>query len=150
MIQKVSTSTLWEQTHAALCAGSWSKARSLLDDLGRRADVVDLLLDLSQYERASGKTLPADYRPIIQDRLDLVNSKIETHRPTAVKPANVEIKEGSKWVANIAYGRKDAICFTVRGVTSHGIYITGSERTPGNLYSQAEFVKLFRPDPRLN
>ena len=83
MIQKVITSNLWEQTHKTLCAGEWSKARSLLDDLGQRSDVVDLLLDLSQYERASGKTLSVDFRPLIQDRIDLVNGKIDTHRPTA-------------------------------------------------------------------
>lgn len=76
------TNSLWEETHAALCAGEWSKARKLLDDLGQRSDVVDLLLDLSQYERASGKTLSVDFRPVIQDRIDLVNSKIETHHPT--------------------------------------------------------------------
>jgi hypothetical protein len=76
MNQQVSTSDLWDRTHKALCDGKWSKARNLLDDLGRCDNVVDLLLDLSQYERASGKTLPADYRPIIQDRIDLVNSKV--------------------------------------------------------------------------
>lgn len=79
----LSTTVLWDQTHTALCEGEWSKARSLLDDLGRRSDVVDLLLDLSQYERASGKALSVDFRPVIQDRIDLVNGKIEAHRPTA-------------------------------------------------------------------
>lgn len=83
MNQKISTNDLWDETHTALCAGEWSKARSLLDDLGQRSDVVDLLLDLSQYERASGKALSVDFRPVIQDRIDLVNGKIETHHPTA-------------------------------------------------------------------
>jgi hypothetical protein len=58
------------------------------------------------------------------------------------------IKEGSKWIATHAADRPDAICFTVRGVTEHGIYLTGSTRTPGNLISHAEFGKLYRPDIR--
>lgn len=58
------------------------------------------------------------------------------------------IKVGSKWVATYAFGRQDAICFTVRGVTEQGIYITGSERTPGNLISHEVFGRLYRVDTR--
>ena len=60
----------------------------------------------------------------------------------------MEVKEGSKWIATYAFDRKDAISFTVRGVTENGIYITGSERTPGNLVSHEVFGRLYRIDTR--
>jgi hypothetical protein len=61
----------------------------------------------------------------------------------------VEVKEGNKYIASHAYGRTDAISFTVRGVTEHGIYITSPEsRSPGHLISHAEFGKLYRLDTR--
>jgi hypothetical protein len=71
-----STICLWDVTHSALCAGRWSEARALLDDLGRRSNVVDSLLSVAQYGRMSGKALPAGYDAVIQDRIDLVNSKV--------------------------------------------------------------------------
>lgn len=76
MNQAKTTDTLWSETHSALCAGRWSEARALLDDLGRRSDVVDSLLSVAQYGRVSGKILPAGYDAVIQDRIDLVNSKV--------------------------------------------------------------------------
>lgn len=72
----LTTDTLWQATHSALCAGRWSEARALLDDLGRRSDVRDCLLSVAQYGQVSGKTLPAGYDVVIQDRIDLVNSKV--------------------------------------------------------------------------
>jgi hypothetical protein len=37
---------------------------------------VDSLLSVAQYGRMSGKALPAGYDAVIQDRIDLVNSKV--------------------------------------------------------------------------
>ncbi len=57
-----------------------------------------------------------------------------------------QIIEGSRWTARHARGRRDAIVHTVRGVTSHGVYVTSPEaegRSPGHLYSAPEFLRLF-------
>jgi len=56
----------------------------------------------------------------------------------------VEIKEGSTWIARHAFGRHDAIVYTVRGVTASGVYVTSCEgRSPGHLYSEEDFRRLF-------
>jgi hypothetical protein len=60
----------------------------------------------------------------------------------------VEVKEGQKFVVSYARDLPDAISFTVRGVTESGVYITGSERSPGNLIPHALFGKLYCPDTR--
>jgi hypothetical protein len=54
------------------------------------------------------------------------------------------IEIGSTWQSKQAHGRRDAIVFTVRGVTDAGVYVTPPEsRSPGNLYSPEQFVRLF-------
>lgn len=70
------TDSLWTETHSALCAGRWSEARALLDDLGRRTDVRDMLLTIDQYTGMCGKPLRPEYRPVLADRIDLVNSRV--------------------------------------------------------------------------
>lgn len=59
------------------------------------------------------------------------------------------IKLHSKWQAATAYGRKDAITYTVRGVTDKGVYVTPdiATRSPSHLYSEERFLKLFREAP---
>jgi hypothetical protein len=69
MAQTLTTSDLWDLTHAALCEHRWGDARTLLDDLGLREDNDDLLASA----RAYGLTGP--YERVIQDRIDIVNSK---------------------------------------------------------------------------
>lgn len=71
-----STGDLWVATHSALCKGQWSTARALLDDLGLRSDVRDLLLSVKQYTKMSGRSLAVGYDAVIQDRIDLVNSRV--------------------------------------------------------------------------
>lgn len=75
-ITLMTTVNLWTLTNAALCAGRWSEARALLDDLGRRSNVVDRLMSIGLYERAAGKSLRPDFRSVLADRIELVNSKI--------------------------------------------------------------------------
>lgn len=75
---------LWDETHIALSNGKWVEARRCLDDLARE-QVTDRLLDLKHYVRLSHKTLPEGFHAVLQDRIDLVNSKVEAHRPTGVK-----------------------------------------------------------------
>jgi len=70
------TDSLWTETHSALCAGRWSEARALLDDLGRRTDIRDILLTVDQYAAMCGKNLRPEYRPVLADRIDLVNSRV--------------------------------------------------------------------------
>jgi len=65
------TTELWQATHDALCQGSWSAARRLLDDLGLRRDNVDRLSSAESYG------VPEMLRGVIGDRIDLVNSKTE-------------------------------------------------------------------------
>jgi hypothetical protein len=70
------TNALWTETHSALCAGRWSQARALLDDLGRRSDNADCLLSIEQYCQLAGKSLPVGFDAVLADRIDLVNSKV--------------------------------------------------------------------------
>lgn len=67
---------LWEETHHALSNGKWSEARRCLDDLARE-QVTDRLLDLKSYQRLCKKTLPEGFHAVLQDRIDLVNSKVQ-------------------------------------------------------------------------
>lgn len=83
---------LWDETHIALSNGKWSEARRCLDDLAREK-VTDRLLDLKSYQRLCKKTLPEGFHAVLQDRIDLVNSKVETHRPTDEDPEVVHIAE---------------------------------------------------------
>lgn len=56
------------------------------------------------------------------------------------------IKEGSQWIAAHAVGRHDAAVWTIRGITEAGVYITCPEsRSPGHLFSQAQFLRLYVP-----
>ncbi len=64
------TKTLWTETHEALCAGEWSQARKLLDELGTRRDNHDRLCSASDYH------VPAMLTGVIGDRIDLVNSHV--------------------------------------------------------------------------
>ena len=52
----------------------------------------------------------------------------------------------SQWQAVWAFGRKDAIVYTVRGVTERGVYVTPNvaTRSPGHLYSMTDFFRMFR------
>lgn len=61
------------------------------------------------------------------------------------------IAVGSRWVAGHAYGRADAIPYRVAGVTAAGVYIVPlvATRSPGHLFSEEEFRRLYRPDPRV-
>lgn len=54
---------------------------------------------------------------------------------------------GSKWVAAHAYGRKDAISFTVLATTEHGIYLASPEAR-STLVQPERFHSLYRTDPR--
>ncbi len=65
------TLELWQLTQNALCNKEWSKARTLLEDLGKRTDNTDLLLSARAYG------CPEHLIGVIQDRIDLVNSKVE-------------------------------------------------------------------------
>lgn len=65
------TDALWERTHKALCEGRWSEARALLDDLSLRTDVRDMLRSAASYGLA-GHWI----EPVIQGRIDLVNSRV--------------------------------------------------------------------------
>jgi hypothetical protein len=71
MNNAVSTSDLFTATHAALCAGKFSQAVSLLDNLGRRDDNRDSLASAKAY------SVPAHLEAIIQDRIDLVHAKAD-------------------------------------------------------------------------
>jgi hypothetical protein len=76
------TSELWSVTHAALCAGRWSIARRLLEDLARRSDFTDTLPSVEGYSvvlQLTGKSCPLDagFRVLLQDRIDAVNSRAE-------------------------------------------------------------------------
>lgn len=54
------------------------------------------------------------------------------------------ITDGSEWIASWAKGRADVFVWTVRGVTSHGVYFTCPEsRSPGHLLSQADFRRQY-------
>lgn len=74
------TAELWSTTHAALCAGRWSVARSLLETLSRRPDYVDHLAPIGSYEQAAGVTLEPSFREILADRIELVNVRAERNR----------------------------------------------------------------------
>lgn len=51
---------------------------------------------------------------------------------------------GRQCIARSAIGRRDAVKFTVSGVTEHGVYITSPEScSPGNLVSVANFRRLY-------
>lgn len=70
------TSELWSVTNAALIAGRWSVARSLLETLARRPDYCDQLSSAAQYERVAGKPLGAAAQ-LLQDRIDAVNARAD-------------------------------------------------------------------------
>lgn len=58
----------------------------------------------------------------------------------------MQVKEKSQWVANGA--GSNAIIWTVRGVTEHGVYFTG-EVTPGRwadaFLSEKTFLSQYKP-----
>lgn len=70
----IATRALWLATHTALCAGQWTTARTLLDALGQRADVTDLLSSVWCYRAGCGARLAPAYARILQDRIDAVNA----------------------------------------------------------------------------
>jgi hypothetical protein len=56
------------------------------------------------------------------------------------------IVNGSQWHAVWSRGNPNAMVWTVRGVTVHGVYITSpGSRSPGHLYSENDFRKLYAP-----
>lgn len=77
------TSELWSTTHAALCAGRWSVARSLLETLSRRPDYFDHLAPIDSYARGvkwSALALNGGLRELLADRIELVNARAERNR----------------------------------------------------------------------
>ena len=48
-LTEISTDSLWEVTHRALCEQRWGEALSLLDELGSRTDVRYYLSDATAY-----------------------------------------------------------------------------------------------------
>ena len=69
------TSELFALTHRSLCWGAWGHARALLDLLGRRSDNVDTLPAYSAYDQGHAGER-AQFAAVLQDRIDLVNSKV--------------------------------------------------------------------------
>lgn len=63
----------WENTHATLLRGEWSRARALLDDMNRdfRNEARDMLASAEAYG------CPAGYADILGDRIELWNSACE-------------------------------------------------------------------------
>ncbi len=61
----------------------------------------------------------------------------------------MNITTGMKVLAKWSAGRADAMVWTVRGVTEHGIYITSpGSRSPGHLLSEKDFSRDYlRVDP---
>lgn len=54
----------------------------------------------------------------------------------------MQVEIGSQWFAKWSVGRADAMVWTVRGITSHGIYITSpGSRSPGHLLSPETFTR---------
>lgn len=54
----------------------------------------------------------------------------------------MQIEIGSQWFAKWSVGRSDAMVWTVRATTQHGVYITSpGSRSPGNLLSPKEFIR---------
>lgn len=90
------TSELWSTTHAALCAGRWSIARRLLDDLARRPDYVDHLCSLATYVSALERNdamqpLESSFRTLLADRIDLVNARAERNRDERLQQGRREL-----------------------------------------------------------
>lgn len=75
----MTTSDLWAATHTALCHQRWSEARALLDVLGQRSDVVDRLPAYSAYDQGDAGER-AEFGQLLQDRIDLVNSRVDSGR----------------------------------------------------------------------
>jgi len=73
----LTTAELWDETHNALIHTHWGKARSLLDDLGLRNDNYDMLSSAEAYGMTRLKH--GEFFDVIQDRIDLVNSKVKKH-----------------------------------------------------------------------
>lgn len=65
------TSDLFAATHAALCAGRFSEARALLEDLARRDDNRDSLASAVAYG------VPTHLVAVMQDRIDLVHARAD-------------------------------------------------------------------------
>jgi hypothetical protein len=65
------TADLFAVTHRALLSQQWGQARVLLDALDLRSDNRDKLCSAESYG------CPAFIRSVIQDRIDLVNSKVD-------------------------------------------------------------------------
>jgi hypothetical protein len=58
------------------------------------------------------------------------------------------ISVGSRWIAKHSSGRKDAIVWTVRGVTTYGVYFSAPEsRSPGHLLLENDFLAQYIPAP---
>lgn len=74
LMLKRSVARTWDAAHNALMNGSWSLARLYLDDLAE-TDNRDELASLEAYEEASGKTVHAAFRALLEDRIELVNAK---------------------------------------------------------------------------
>lgn len=68
-LKNLSTSKLFDFTHASLLAGKFSQGRAALDELGRRSDNRDLLSSVDAYK------VPREISQLIRDRIELVNAK---------------------------------------------------------------------------
>jgi len=72
-LTEISTDSLWEVTHRALCEQRWGEALSLLDELGSRKDVRDYLSSATDYGMTGSRW------PVIQRKIDRVAYRVE-HR----------------------------------------------------------------------
>ena len=68
-MSNANTADLFTETNVALIEGRYFAARAMLDELGRRDDNRDLLPSARAYR------VPEQLVGLIQDRIDLVNSK---------------------------------------------------------------------------
>lgn len=69
------TGPLFDATYLALTKRRWAEARALLDELGRQPEVPAPLPHISSFDTGP-RPLSADYRQLLQDRIDLVNAKV--------------------------------------------------------------------------
>lgn len=83
-----STTELWHDTHTALCAGHWSAARRMLEELARRSDYTDQLSALTAYTtalelRGTPKVLDRGFAQLLVDRIEAVNARAERNADTS-------------------------------------------------------------------
>jgi hypothetical protein len=75
-IKAASTSDLHSAAEIYMLNGQWADARALLDELGTRRNVPASIAPVANFEEVCGRYLHPEYRQLLQDRVDLVNSKV--------------------------------------------------------------------------